>query len=39
MEKVGSTKTILSLTAPGALIAPTDEKRRALARKINQFAA
>ncbi|KAL3444869.1 hypothetical protein BJX65DRAFT_297359 [Aspergillus insuetus] len=39
MEKVGSTKAILSLTAPGALIAPTDEKRRALARKTNEFAA
>ncbi|KAH1594735.1 hypothetical protein KXX34_001855 [Aspergillus fumigatus] len=38
-ENVGSTKVILSLTAPGALIAPTDVKRRALARKANEFAA
>ncbi|KAJ5287022.1 amidohydrolase family protein [Penicillium angulare] len=38
-ERVGTTKTILSLTAPGAIIAPTDEKRRALARKSNEFAA
>jgi predicted TIM-barrel fold metal-dependent hydrolase len=39
MEKVGSTKAILSLTAPGALVASTDQKRRALARKTNEFAA
>ncbi|CAL5870422.1 uncharacterized protein PFLUO_LOCUS4658 [Penicillium psychrofluorescens] len=39
MERNGSTKAILSLTAPGAVIAPTDEKRRALARKANEYAA
>jgi hypothetical protein len=39
MEKVGSTKAILSLTAPRALVAPTDEKRRGLARSINECAA
>lgn len=39
MEKIGVTKTILSLTAPGAVIAPTTGKRRALARKANEFAA
>ncbi|KAJ5708138.1 amidohydrolase family protein [Penicillium malachiteum] len=32
-------QAILSLTAPGAVIAPTDEKRRDLARKTNEFAA
>ncbi|GAM38653.1 2-amino-3-carboxymuconate-6-semialdehydede carboxylase [Talaromyces pinophilus] len=39
MERNGATKAILSLTAPGAVIAPTDEKRRALARKANEYAA
>ncbi|KAJ5118416.1 amidohydrolase family protein [Penicillium atrosanguineum] len=39
MERNGTTKAILSLTAPGAVIAPTDEKRRALARKANEYAA
>ncbi|KAJ5999590.1 amidohydrolase family protein [Penicillium sp. IBT 35674x] len=39
MERNGSTKSILSLTAPGAVIAATDEGRRALARKANEFAA
>ncbi|KAJ5693042.1 amidohydrolase family protein [Penicillium macrosclerotiorum] len=39
MEKVGVTKAILSLTAPGAVIAPTDADRRALARKANEYAA
>jgi predicted TIM-barrel fold metal-dependent hydrolase len=39
MDKNGITKAILSLTAPGAVIAPTTEKRRALARKANEFAA
>ncbi|KAJ5088026.1 amidohydrolase family protein [Penicillium angulare] len=38
-ERVGTSKAILSLTAPGAVIASTDEKRRALARKANEFAA
>ncbi|OJI87283.1 hypothetical protein ASPTUDRAFT_74108 [Aspergillus tubingensis CBS 134.48] len=39
MDKIGVTKAILSLTAPGAVIAPTTEKRRALARKANEYAA
>ncbi|KAJ5731142.1 amidohydrolase family protein [Penicillium malachiteum] len=39
MDRNGCTKAILSLTAPGAVIAPTDEKRRALARKTNDYAA
>jgi predicted TIM-barrel fold metal-dependent hydrolase len=39
MERNGSTKAILSLTAPGAVIAPTTDKRRELARKANEFAA
>ncbi|KAJ5610894.1 amidohydrolase family protein [Penicillium lagena] len=39
MERNGSTKAILSLTAPGAVIASNDEKRRALARKANEYAA
>jgi predicted TIM-barrel fold metal-dependent hydrolase len=39
MQRNGSTKSILSLTAPGAVIAPTDEERRALARKANEYAA
>lgn len=39
MERIGVTKAILSLTAPGAVIAPTTQKRRELARKCNEFAA
>ncbi|KAJ6015652.1 amidohydrolase family protein [Penicillium herquei] len=39
MDRNGCTKAILSLTAPGAVIASTDEKRRALARKANEYAA
>ena len=39
MERNGCTKAILSLTAPGAVIEPTDEKRRALARRANDYAA
>ncbi|PYH28448.1 amidohydrolase family protein [Aspergillus neoniger CBS 115656] len=38
-DKIGVTKAILSLTAPGAVIAPTTEKRRALARKANDDGA
>ncbi|KAJ5555997.1 amidohydrolase family protein [Penicillium frequentans] len=39
MKRNGSTKAILSLTAPGAVIADTDEGRRVLARKANDYAA
>lgn len=39
MERTGTTKAILSLTAPGAVIADTDDKRRDLARKANEYAA
>lgn len=39
MTAVGSTKAILSLTAPGAVIASTDEKKRVLARQANEYAA
>lgn len=39
MERNGATKAILSLTAPGAVIASTDSERRALARRANEYAA
>lgn len=39
MDTHGATKAILSLTAPGAVIAGTDQERRVLARRANEYAA
>ncbi|PWY68599.1 2-amino-3-carboxymuconate-6-semialdehyde decarboxylase [Aspergillus heteromorphus CBS 117.55] len=39
MDKNGTKKAILSLTAPGAVIAPDASKQRALARQANEYAA
>ncbi|GLA90046.1 hypothetical protein AtubIFM56815_005595 [Aspergillus tubingensis] len=39
MNRNGTQKAILSLTAPGAVIAPNDNGRRTLARQANEFTA